>query len=76
VSRGAAQGAFRHHSWDGSEGGEEVFHMPAGVICITEEQFFCQRDFDILGTGYPQRGGWQWRRGGTVRAWERMKVGV
>ena len=31
--RRGTQEAFPHPSWDGSEGGGEAVHMPAGVVC-------------------------------------------
>jgi len=33
-------GALPHPSWDGSVGGEEEVHMPAGITYVTEEHFF------------------------------------
>ena len=30
-----AGGVFPHPSWDGSEGGEEVVHIPTGVTYVT-----------------------------------------
>jgi len=49
---------------------QQALHMSQRSI------FFRQSDFVTPGTGYPRRGGWQGRRGGMVRARERLRVGV